>query len=94
MHKLNKLTPFVTSGKSRINVIVFLSHSAKTPSWIADKTDTSIQNISKILRQLLDKKIVKRYLSSARIKSKFYTLTELGIEIADDLTKLGYMEKK
>jgi DNA-binding MarR family transcriptional regulator len=94
MNKLNKLTPFVTSGKSRINVILFLNHSPKTPSWLANKTDTSIQNTSKILRQLLDKKIVRRYLSNARIKSKFYSLTDVGIEIAKDLVTLGYEKKE
>ena len=84
------MTPYIVSGKLRMIIINYLNISPKTPSWIAKDSSKSIQSVSRVLKGLLEKKLVERHLSNAKIKAKFYSLTEEGEKLAKNLEELGY----
>jgi DNA-binding MarR family transcriptional regulator len=79
-------TGFVCASKYRIEILrVLLKHNG-TPRKIAEDTKIRMPHVSRALRQLEQKEIVK-CLTPDRFKGKIFGLTDKGIEIAKRIEK-------
>jgi DNA-binding HxlR family transcriptional regulator len=76
---------YVLASKYRQAIVVALREGPTTPSEIADRNDVHISHVSRGLRELRDDEIVRAHSSKSR--TKLYTLTEYGQQVATLLEK-------
>lgn len=75
---------YVVSSRYRVKVLKVLAVGPKTPKQISMETKIHLSHISKTLRELSEKGIVK-CLSPERRRGKVYNLTKEGKEIIHQL---------
>jgi|TARA_Y100000310_G_scaffold343193_1_gene449735 predicted transcriptional regulator len=85
--KISKDLAFITSGKSRKEILLILCKTPKTPTLLCNHLGKTKANVGKTLRELLNKKFVKK--EETNSKSKYYSLTEKGSKIANDIMEHG-----
>lgn len=78
---------FVMSGKLRFRILIELKNSHKTPSDLATLFKVPISHISKTIKELEEKDLVK-CLTPERRKMKLYMITKKGIEILNEINKI------
>lgn len=77
---------FVHRSKQRRSILFSLHGRRLTPTRIAELTDMQTSNVSRALKGLEGKGLVKCLTPGERI-GKFYTLTEAGAEILKEIQK-------
>ena len=83
---------YVMSGKLRFKILVLLKNSQKTPSDLKSDIGTHFSNISKTLKELENYELIK-CLTPDRKKMKFYSLTEKGNNIINEINKMTENKK-
>ena len=83
MHKedIYEILGYVKASKYRKLILKLLHNEILTPKEIAERLNTTLAYVSKILRELEQKGLVK-CLNPDAVKGRVYTLTEKGKEIA------------
>jgi len=79
---------FVMSGKLRFRILIELKNSQKTPSNLASSLKVPRSHISKTLKELEDRDLIV-CLTPERRKMKFYTITNKGKKILNEISKLA-----
>jgi len=79
---------FIISGKLRFTILLSLKKSPKTPSELKVELGTQISNISKTLRELESRGLIK-CLTPERRKNKFYSITDKGLTILEEIKTLS-----
>lgn len=74
-----KLITWAKDGKYRINVLRLLFERSYLPSELADKLDVNRASISRILKSLKEKRLIKEITAGSRTKS--YYLANKGKEL-------------
>ena len=87
------LYSFVHRSKQRRSVLLALHGRQLTPTQIAAKTDMQTSNVSRALKALESKDLIKCLTPDERI-GKFYTLTEAGSKMVCQLRKDKDAEKE
>jgi predicted transcriptional regulator len=77
---------FVLASEYRKVVIKALAEKPKTPKQIADETKYNLSHVSRSIRQLEDRGLIK-CLTPNRRKGKLYGLTDNGVRIFNQLSK-------
>jgi len=80
-------TAYVLGSRYRKIAVRELERQPTTPSQIAAYNDVSKPHVSRALKELREKDIVEAHESGSR--TKLYTLTELGQQVADLLDQVG-----
>lgn len=78
---------FVFSSEMRARILVKLRQGEHTPTQISRELGAPVSHVSKILRELSDKGLVS-CLTPDRRKARFYSITERGNCILEELRKL------
>jgi|SRR3989344_7847579 len=86
---VHPMTPWVISGRVRRRVLLRLLKSPAIPSFIATQLRLHRESVSRSLRCLERKKLVKCTTKTAS-RVHFYALTVLGREVANNISELGY----
>lgn len=81
---MEEIIEYLNNSKYRINVIKSLGTGAKFPSVISKDTDIPQNQVSAVLRQLIEKNIVRIINPEAR-KGRTYCLTNYGFQILNKL---------
>jgi DNA-binding HxlR family transcriptional regulator len=77
---------YVMASKYRIAVIKSLQSHPKTPKQISHETRINLSHISRTLKEL-EKRFLVRCINPNAIKGRVYALTEKGQELAKILTE-------
>lgn len=77
LRRAEEISGFVEASNYRTKVLEELSHEDMTPSNLANKLGTRIQYVSRALKELEEKELVKNLTPDAR-KGKIYRITHLG----------------
>ena len=77
---------FAISSKYRKNALISLDHKPKTPKEIADETKSNLTHISRALRELTKKNLVK-CLTPSKNKFRLYQITTPGRQVVSQLQK-------
>jgi len=83
---------YVMSGRLRFKILILLKNSKKTPSDLKNEIGTHFSNISKTLKELEKYELIK-CLTPDRKKMKFYSLTEKGNKIINEINKITENKK-
>jgi predicted transcriptional regulator len=78
---------FVLASEYRKIIIQVLAKKPKTPKQIADETKYNLSHVSRSIRQLEDRGLIK-CLTPNRRKGKLYGLTDDGVKVFNRLYKL------
>ncbi len=78
---------FVMSGKPRIRIMIELKNGQKTPSELAAILKIPRSHVSKTIKELEEKDLIK-CLTPDRRKTKFYTISDQGKEILSYISSL------
>lgn len=87
---IEKMKEFVRSSMQRQKVLKSLAETAKTPSKISTEVGMRVQNVSRALKQLQEKELV-RCKTPERNMNRVYELTEKGEEIQNTLASQGLL---
>lgn len=79
-----EIIQYLNNSKYRITVIKSLGNDAKFPSVIARETKIPQNQVSAVLRQLIEKNIV-RIINPEVLKGRTYCLTDYGVQILNEL---------
>ena len=80
-----ELITWLKDGKYRIRILKLLRNNIMIPSEIAEKLSLNRASISRILRQLKEKNLVKS--TSAGSRTISYEISKLGIEVLNNEEK-------
>jgi len=78
---------YVFSSELRIKVLSVLSKSKFTPTQLAEMSNSPISHVSKALGELQSRGLIV-CLTPSRKKGRFYTITELGGQILDEINRI------
>ena len=78
------LISYLFRSQNRQKVLQALKRNPKTPKQLDELTNIRINHISNILKELLEKELVK-CLNPSDKKGRFYEITEMGLEILNFL---------
>lgn len=78
---------FVMSGKPRIRILIELKNGQKTPSELAEILKVPRSHISKTIKELEGKELIK-CLTPERKKMKFYAISDNGKEILSYISNI------
>ncbi|MBI5253751.1 MAG: hypothetical protein HY930_05075 [Euryarchaeota archaeon] len=78
---------FVMSGNLRFRTLVELKGAQKTPSDLREVFGCPISHVSKTLKELEGRNLIK-CLTPERRKIKFFTITDGGKKILDEINKV------
>ena len=81
---MDEMIEYLNNSKYRVTVIKSLGNTAKFPSVIARETKIPQNQVSAVLRQLIEKNIVRIINPEAR-KGRTYCLTDYGVHILNNL---------
>ena len=81
---MEEIIEYLNNSKYRINVIKSLGAGAKFPSTISKDTNIPQNQVSAVLRQLIEKNIVRIINPEVR-KGRTYCLTNYGFQILNNL---------
>lgn len=81
------LLSFVLRGKRRKKIFLCMDEP-KTPNKVARECDVSIHNVSKSLKQLSDKDLIKCENPEDKFY-RFYSLTDKGEDLMREIEKRG-----
>jgi predicted transcriptional regulator len=79
-----KLFAFIKVSPFRLKVLKTLENESKTPTQISKDVGTRVFYVSRILRELKDRDIVK-CINEDKRKFRFYQLTDRGQELLEYL---------
>jgi predicted transcriptional regulator len=79
-YKSAKEIGYIKLSQHRKKVFLFIKNELKLPSEISKATELGINDVSRALKGLKDKKLV-RCLNEEEKRGRVYTLTEKGLEI-------------
>ena len=77
---------YVLASRYRKIVLKFLLEGPRTPTQIANESGCNVSHISRSLRELEKRNLIK-CLTPARRKGKIYSITKLGINVAKEIQK-------
>lgn len=83
---------FVMSGKPRIRVLIELKNGQKTPSELAGIIKIPRSHVSKTIKELEEKELIK-CLTPGRRKMKFYAISDTGREILSYISNVTSNKK-
>lgn len=83
---------FVMSGKLRIRILIELKNGQKTPSELAAILKIPRSHVSKTIKELEEKELIK-CLTPDRRKMKFYTISSTGKEILSYISNVTSNKK-
>ncbi|MFX1297027.1 MAG: transcriptional regulator [Promethearchaeota archaeon] len=78
---------FIIASKYRIKILKVLINSEKTPKLISNETKISINHVSNVLKELLDKNIIN-ILNPNMKKGRLYQISNKGKKIHSIITKI------
>lgn len=78
---------FVMSGKPRIRILIELKNGQKTPSELAGILKIPRSHVSKTIKELEEKDLIK-CLTPERRKMKLYTISDQGKEILSNISSI------
>lgn len=81
---MEEIIEYLNNSKYRIKVIKSLGDGAKFPTIISKDTNISQNQVSAVLRQLIEKNIVRIINPEVR-KGRTYCLTNYGFQILNKL---------
>lgn len=77
---------FILASKYRSEVLKILLKHTSTPKGLAERTGIKLSHVSRTLRQLEHRGLIKCY-TPDRLKGKIFGLTEKGFIIAKEIQK-------
>lgn len=83
---------FVMSGKPRIRMLIELKNGQKTPSELAAIIKIPRSHVSKTIKELEEKELIK-CLTPDRRKMKFYMISDNGREILSYISNVTSNKK-
>ncbi len=78
---------FVLSSDLRFKVLLRLSAGETTPSELAGTLGSPISHVSKALRELTDRELVK-CLTPTRRRTRFYGITDAGKSVLSEVHRI------
>jgi len=87
------LVGFILASKNRINILQYLNNNSALPSQISKKFNIPMGHTSNLLKGLQNKNLVK-CLNPDLKKGRIYTITKLGSEINQNISKISKNNKK
>lgn len=79
------LVAYVSGSEYRKQIIDRLESGAKQPSQLADEAGIARPHVSRALSELKQKGLVRSHSTDSR--AKLYTLSELGTEVAEEVSQ-------
>ncbi len=83
---------FVMSGKLRIRILIELKNGQKTPSELAATLKIPRSHVSKTIKELEEKELIK-CLTPDRRKMKFYIISDTGKEVLSHINNITSNKK-
>jgi len=81
-----ELVSFIIRGSNRLVILNCISSEELTPSQIKKKTNLYLSHISRVLQELLEKKLIICINPSSPVV-KFYAITKKGKEVLELVKK-------
>ena len=81
---MEEIITYINNSKYRSKIIISLGNDSKFPSVISKDTNIPQNQVSAVLRQLIEKNIVRIINPEAR-KGRTYCLTNYGFQILNKL---------
>jgi DNA-binding MarR family transcriptional regulator len=82
-----RLLGFVLAS-NRTSIILWLSHQMATPKHLTKATGLRIGHVSNVLKSLANRHLVECVNPEAK-RGRIYRLTPLGMQISEQMKKLG-----
>ena len=79
-----ELVSFVKASQIRLDILILLNDEVLTPTELKTRCDVPISRISAVLKELVEKKLIKN-LTPDRRKSKMFGITSIGKEILENI---------
>ncbi|MBO5180146.1 MAG: transcriptional regulator [Clostridia bacterium] len=86
-NEITKLASWVLISSYRSRVLITLGGKLKTPSTLARESGVKINHISKVLKELKEKKLVVCINEEAH-KGRLYQMTDLGQQVLKEAKRI------